>query len=259
MSVIRYLAGAAVSIAIHGVAFSSTQQPINLSLASQQQGNAVSIQFIAPAQPQVEQNKPQVRKKTRPEKQREQQIIPPVTRQIKPALQKPLVKKAVVKKIINNIQQTPVKPPEITPVSKVEKSDKIKKIHPVEKVTEQIDTTKPLDKAEENQIKQVQQATNSSSSAQPKLMAKPTFKVKPTPINYPRIAQRHNLQGETLVEVWLDQKGKQIKQRIITSSGHALLDNAALKAIANWQFQQAESQSQSIAYRVQIPIIFKLD
>lgn len=259
MSVIRYLAGAAVSIAIHGVAFSSTQQPINLSLASQQQGNAVSIQFVAPAQLQVEQNKPQVRKKTRPEKQREQQTIQQRTKQISPPVQKPLVKRAVVKKTINNIQQTPIKPPEITPVTKVEKPDEIKKINPVEKVIEQIDTTKPLAKAEENQTKRVQQATNNSSSAQPKLMAKPIFKVKPSPINYPRIAQRHNLQGETLVEVWLDQEGKQIKQRIITSSGHELLDNAALKAIANWQFQQAKSQGQSIAYRVQIPITFKLD
>lgn len=100
-----------------------------------------------------------------------------------------------------------------------------------------------------------------SDSAQqlPALVAQPQFRVKPSPIAYPRLARRQALQGEVLVEVWLDKHGKQLKRELLQSSGHDILDQAALKAIAKWRFAQHQIDGQPWAHRVRIPVRFNLD
>jgi protein TonB len=91
------------------------------------------------------------------------------------------------------------------------------------------------------------------------MVKKVTFSARPSPIDYPHSAKRRNIEGLVLVEVWLDEKGKQIKQRIINSSGHQILDKAALKGISQWQFSRQQDDGQAIAYRVQVPINFGLN
>ncbi|WP_413284092.1 TonB family protein [Vibrio sp. MA40-2] len=123
---------------------------------------------------------------------------------------------------------------------------------PTDETTEPFDSTTSPSTTANNRAHTAQTST-------PKLLDKPTFKAKPTPVNYPRLAKRRGQQGKVLVEVWIDQKGQQIKQFIVDSSGYSTLDEAALNAISNWQFTVSVEQGYSIAHRVQIPVTFKLD
>jgi len=93
----------------------------------------------------------------------------------------------------------------------------------------------------------------------PKMVNKVSFSARPTPIEYPHSAKKRNLEGRVLVEVWLDAQGAQTKQLIVRSSGHHILDNAALQTIRQWQFSRHQAAGQSIAHRVHVPINFELN
>ncbi|OIN12161.1 energy transducer TonB [Oceanisphaera psychrotolerans] len=93
----------------------------------------------------------------------------------------------------------------------------------------------------------------------PKRIETPRFKTRPAPISYPAQARRRGLEGTVLVEVWLDEQGKQTKRVLARSSGTRLLDKAALKAIAKWRFSAYVENGRALAHRVHIPIRFKLD
>ena len=93
----------------------------------------------------------------------------------------------------------------------------------------------------------------------PKRIETPSFKTRPAPIPYPSQARRRGLEGTVLIEVWLDEQGKQLKRQLVRSSGVSVLDKTALKAIAKWRFSAYLDNGRAIAHRVQIPIRFKLD
>ncbi|MFB9847013.1 energy transducer TonB [Oceanisphaera arctica] len=93
----------------------------------------------------------------------------------------------------------------------------------------------------------------------PRHIDTPSFKTRPSPIPYPSQARRRGLEGTVLVEVWLDENGKQTKRVLARSSGVSLLDKTALKAIAKWRFSAYVENGRGIAHRVHIPIRFKLD
>ncbi len=97
------------------------------------------------------------------------------------------------------------------------------------------------------------------NQTQIKLVDKPSFAVKPTPIRYPRVARKKGLQGQVIVEVSIGKNGKQLSQTLVQSSGHAVLDNTALSTIAKWTFNTYELDGTPIVHRVRIPINFKLD
>ncbi|GGB32444.1 hypothetical protein GCM10011502_01820 [Oceanisphaera marina] len=116
-------------------------------------------------------------------------------------------------------------------------------------VTEQ----KPPEKVEQ---KPQQTAAKDSS---PKRIETPSFKTRPAPIAYPAQARRRGQEGTVIIEVWLDENGKQTKRILASSSGVSALDKTALKAIAKWRFSAYVENGRSIAHRVHIPIRFKLD
>jgi periplasmic protein TonB len=49
--------------------------------------------------------------------------------------------------------------------------------------------------------------------------------------HYPRKADRAGLEGTVVVEVVIDAQGNVVKRSLITSSGHRILDNAALRSV----------------------------
>ncbi|ART81006.1 hypothetical protein CBP12_13270 [Oceanisphaera avium] len=93
----------------------------------------------------------------------------------------------------------------------------------------------------------------------PKRIEQPSFKSKPAPIAYPIQARRRGQEGTVVVEVWLDEQGRQIKRVVAKSSGVSALDNTALKGIAKYRFSAYVENGRAIAHRVHIPIRFKLD
>ncbi|MEL6427878.1 MAG: energy transducer TonB [Planctomycetota bacterium] len=60
------------------------------------------------------------------------------------------------------------------------------------------------------------------------------------PPAYPRRAVRLGWCGEVAVEITVDAGGAVVRARVLRSSGHGLLDDAALDAVRVWRFEPAE-------------------
>ncbi|MGY4533249.1 protein TonB [Pseudomonas sp. TE3786] len=86
----------------------------------------------------------------------------------------------------------------------------------------------------------------------------PSYLQPPTQPHYPNLAKRRNQQGVVLVEVRLDERGRQRALQIVRSSGVESLDEAALEAVADWQFRPETVDGRAVPSRVQIPIEFAL-
>lgn len=80
----------------------------------------------------------------------------------------------------------------------------------------------------------------------------------PQQADYPALARRLGQQGRVVVEVWLDAKGEQEKRLVVESSGHALLDRAALAAVARNAFLPYSQNGMAHPSRLRVPIEFKL-
>lgn len=79
----------------------------------------------------------------------------------------------------------------------------------------------------------------------------------PPPV-YPRIAVLRNIQGRVLLAVDVSERGAPIEIKIEKSSGHAILDQAAVEAVQRWKFNPARLWKIAIRSHVKIPIHFKI-
>ena len=86
----------------------------------------------------------------------------------------------------------------------------------------------------------------------------PAFRLPPQQPRYPAQARRRNQQGVVLLEVRLDEHGKQREISLLRSSGFPSLDQAALEAVAQWRFHPETLNGQGVPSRVHIPIEFAL-
>lgn len=80
----------------------------------------------------------------------------------------------------------------------------------------------------------------------------------PPPV-YPRTAQRHKQQGTVMLAVRVSADGKPRQVEISRSSGHELLDIAALDAVKQWRFVPARRGTQSIEASVVVPVQFRIN
>lgn len=79
------------------------------------------------------------------------------------------------------------------------------------------------------------------------------------PPAYPPQAVRENLTGVVELEILVGIDGKPVEVSIVRSSGHRLLDQAAIRVVkSRWTFQPAMSNGQPIQARGRVPIEFKL-
>lgn len=89
---------------------------------------------------------------------------------------------------------------------------------------------------------------------------KPSFPsyLKNPPPKYPKIAKRRRMEGVTRLWVKVSEKGTVLSLKIHQSSGHARLDQEALKAVKHWRFISAKKQGYSVVGEVIVPIRFQL-
>ncbi|MBM3555397.1 MAG: energy transducer TonB [Alphaproteobacteria bacterium] len=83
--------------------------------------------------------------------------------------------------------------------------------------------------------------------------------VAPRPIHapapsYPDNARRRGLEGRVIIRLDLDAEGQASNFRLATSSGHELLDQAALKGLKRWRFAAPGTPLEDI----EIPVVFRL-
>ena len=79
------------------------------------------------------------------------------------------------------------------------------------------------------------------------------------PPRYPWEARIHGWQGTVLLQAVVSTSGRANSVRVTDSSGHPVLDAAALGAVRQWQFIPARKGERVVASRVEVPITFKLD
>jgi len=76
--------------------------------------------------------------------------------------------------------------------------------------------------------------------------------------SYPLIARKNGFEGKVLIEVQISQQGKIKTILLKKSSGHSVLDHAAMEGVKNWKFEPAKRMGLSVDGAVTIPLIFKL-
>ncbi len=79
----------------------------------------------------------------------------------------------------------------------------------------------------------------------------------PPPV-YPAMSQRKGEQGKVLLLVQVSAQGTAERVEIRASSGHLLLDSAALEAVKRWRFVPARHGDRAVAASVVVPIVFRL-
>jgi protein TonB len=87
--------------------------------------------------------------------------------------------------------------------------------------------------------------------------ATPLYKKNPHP-HYPQVARKRNLQGTVIILAIVNEKGEVVNARVDLSSGHAILDNAALSAVKSWEFEPGKHGNTPVKSIVRLPITFQL-
>lgn len=95
------------------------------------------------------------------------------------------------------------------------------------------------------------------AAAQVIRQATPLYQINPPP-KYPRLALRRGLEGVVLLEALIDISGRVADLRLFTSSGHPVLDRAALQAVRHWRFTPGTVAGKRENMWVKVPIRFQL-
>jgi protein TonB len=77
--------------------------------------------------------------------------------------------------------------------------------------------------------------------------------------DYPRQARRRGLEGQVVLEVEVRADGRPGRIDIVASSGHAILDRAALEGLRRWRFQPARHGGRAVDATLRVPVSFRLN
>ena len=85
----------------------------------------------------------------------------------------------------------------------------------------------------------------------------PEYLRNPAPV-YPHLARERGEEGTVVLDVEVLPSGRCGALRVLESSGHILLDEAAVRAIQGWRFKPAARRGGPVAVRVEILVTFRL-
>ncbi len=92
----------------------------------------------------------------------------------------------------------------------------------------------------------------------PMAKAKPDYLKNPEP-EYPLAARRRGQEGSVVLSVTVSGAGRAVEILIKQSSGHELLDQAAVKAVRAWEFEPARIGAVGVESKIEVPVRFKLN
>lgn len=90
------------------------------------------------------------------------------------------------------------------------------------------------------------------------IQAQPSYRSNPEPA-YPASARRRHETGVVVLSVSVSARGRALNVKVKSSSGYPALDNAALVAVRDWEFEPARVNNQPIASEVEVPVRFRLE
>jgi protein TonB len=76
---------------------------------------------------------------------------------------------------------------------------------------------------------------------------------------YPRAARLRGWEGRVLLEVQVNAEGGASEVKVKESSGHDILDRAAVQAVEKWKFEPAIVAGRPVPGVLLIPVLFKLE
>lgn len=85
----------------------------------------------------------------------------------------------------------------------------------------------------------------------------PSYLRNPPPI-YPQVARERGYEGTVVLDVEVLASGEAGAVRVLESSGHDVLDEAAVRALRQWRFRPARRWRHPVTFWVEIPITFRL-
>ena len=102
-----------------------------------------------------------------------------------------------------------------------------------------------------------------AAAATPKAVAPALVEARPSargnrPPNYPEIARRNGWTGLSMVRVSVTEQGRASSVSLARSSGHGVLDQAALAAVRKWKFSPRIVRGNPVACTVEVPVNFSL-
>ena len=86
-----------------------------------------------------------------------------------------------------------------------------------------------------------------------------TVDAENAPPTYPRIARRRGWEGEVWLRFSIDASGAVTDVHLLRSSGHEVLDRAALAAAQDWTFTPALRDGSPVASERDLPVEFRLE
>lgn len=97
-------------------------------------------------------------------------------------------------------------------------------------------------------------------TAKPQPLVKAAYSapgLKNPPTRYPKIAQMRQWEGIVTLEVRVLANGSAGEVKIVTSSGHEILDESAVEQVKTWHFIPAHRGDKTVEDWVRVPISFK--
>ncbi|MBQ0784639.1 MAG: energy transducer TonB [Amphritea sp.] len=122
-------------------------------------------------------------------------------------------------------------------------------------------TEEPAEELKEELIATAQQAIPAPEAirAAPLYQSNPAFRIPPQPPKYPRLARKRGIEGQVVLRADIGPAGDVLDLLIEQSSGSELLDQAARKAVQQWQFVPGQTNGVAVASYVRIPVDFVLE
>jgi protein TonB len=88
--------------------------------------------------------------------------------------------------------------------------------------------------------------------------ATPLYRQNPVP-EYPVIARSRGYQGTVVLDVLVSREGKVKDLTLSVSSGHSVLDQAALASVKGWLFDPGTRGGEKVDMWVKVPVRFQLE
>lgn len=159
--------------------------------------------------------------------------------------------------VIQKKKTAPAKPKEVVKKTAV----KPQKIEPKKKVTQktvspQTQTSSAQSNSEPTEAREGE-ANNAQSAPIPVVSGASLVgrRVQPT---YPKRALRLKQEGTVFIQVLISETGKRQDIKISRPSKHALLNQAAIKAVKKWTFDPNMVNGRAVKSWVEIPVEFKI-
>ena len=126
---------------------------------------------------------------------------------------------------------------------------------PMPSIPDAVDIPKPAEKPTLAQLPPNSRPTPQPRQARIDAPPRPKRAIKP---DYPKGSRQRGEQGDVVIEMTVNSQGEVDKASVVTSSGFAELDEAALRAVRSAKFTPAKSGRESVASTARLTLTFKL-